>query len=230
MSMEDVIGILNHPAPAFWCANADTRTDEREYLVPIKHRCHEPLAKKVVEVLREILEPVPGADQIISFYKKHNGANLFINPRLDVAEMCILQVEHWPGQQEEVFDWLRDSEEITDFSELSDDLPYSVDRLVPVGCLNGSPDTWFLATDGAAVGKVFFWEHDGAPFPKRAYADDFFKFIMRLFEDAPDSLGGHARYTDHDVVGAKLPSGTGLYPIRYVADWRKEQRPKGGHC
>jgi hypothetical protein len=221
MCIENVMTLLNHPAPAFWCSNNTDRTDKSEYLVPVRHMGYDPLPPERHQELRDRLGPIAGADQITAFYTKHDGASLFANPSTDEGAIILLPFEEWAERQEEALDWIKIDMDYHEDGE-SPKLPFTVEKLIAIGALNWSPDTWFLATDGGAAGKVYYWRHDGEPLAAEPYADDLSEFVVRLFKDVPNCFGGIVRFTHNDAVAERPPAGTELYPLRYITDWNRE--------
>ena len=99
MGIDHVIELLNHPAPGFWCTNNGDKSDKSEYLVPVRHVHNEPLARDRFEELLDSLGRGSGADEIADFYKHHNGASLFTNPRTNEGAIFLLPLGAGAGRQ-----------------------------------------------------------------------------------------------------------------------------------
>lgn len=186
--------LLNHEDVAFLCRN--TAGGRTRFAVPVRHQWRAPAPSALLSKVRNSAPPSPGRDQLLEFYTAHDGGCLFLGKGEsdDDAPLELFSLSQLNARREGLlsyFDLPFDDDE-------DDRLPgawaYKGRSLVVLAGAESCADCYFMAMEGRAKGKVYFFDHE-LGFPERAFAPDFVTFLTRMFKRLPGTLPEGAVFT-----------------------------------
>ena len=204
---------LSDPAPGFWCYDAGDRRQRASYLARLENRPGRPATEK--ELTRAARKLGESADDILEFYRRHNGLHLyhFIDantngppPRFRILAPAItfFPIAKWAAQTRTLTEaWQKMG--LADFVESG----YLDGVAFGEICLSGN--YFVYSTSEMPRGKILYADHDEPG--REPMADGFCQFLDLICHNPVQFLnaaGCYARYDD----------GTGVQriPAKYVAD------------
>ncbi len=124
------------------------------------------------KALREPTTPL--TTELASFHQHHCGAHLFIPPGTSKGLLRMIAPAEMNNTREHMLEWESahdcfDRESIKEANRYSISLGFEPNaRIAPCkprdllvfACVDASPDTFFVVTNGPAAGKVFFFDHE----------------------------------------------------------------------
>jgi hypothetical protein len=141
------------------------------------------------------------ADQVASFYQRHDGFVLYRDTLSQAAGIELLPVEQWDAATEDMRDW---------FDHLADEPENDPDRIVTGIALATVPHSgnyFVMPIEGTSAGKVFYADHDG--WYESAFADDFDAFLAHVVREPvkllAEEVGCYTRYWDGKTDAQWIP-------------------------
>lgn len=237
MNRETIIGGLRDPAPGFVCENLRARNEKILYRVPLTHVNLSrtfgeiPDPDLVLASLRDVPK-FPGFEQFEAVFRDGNGLGLFLPAaRQDpngsaknfamgqefLGSIVLFPSHEWNSELDTMSEWFPDASEAT-----FDELPYSLEDIVPFAGVNYNPDRWFVVLRGPMAGSICWWTHDGDSVMDAPWAIDLKSWAERVWQELPDVFGGTIRFAASDAIDP-CPENAELYPVRYVRNLRDAQ-------
>lgn len=182
------------------------------FSVPVVHRGAPPAGRRAMSRLRKLLKGVPGLEQFVAVYERHDGIGLFAARKgvEDDGAVQLAPVETWAALRGEMFKWFFDG-----VKPAFQGLPYGPKDIVPFAMRNYSPDRWFVIRRGAMAGQIGFWGHDGEPLSDVPVARDLASFFVWLTEHVNEAFGGVNRYSVRVAIEPGADPFEQLFPRSY---------------
>ncbi|MBT9581816.1 SMI1/KNR4 family protein [bacterium] len=129
-------------------------------------------------------------EQLLDFYRHHDGATLFLDVTSDRAGLHLLPIGSWKRLQSVVIEL---------YGEFREEFGLEwLDHFVAFGEVPHSGNYFVMPTHGTSAGNVIYCDHEGPTFLD--WAPDFHTFL-RLFLDSPCEqiyqLGSFLRFDEH---------------------------------
>jgi hypothetical protein len=187
MSLAKLNELLAHPAPGFICEGAG-ETGAKKFLAKITHEALGPASASDLSKLEAMIPS--GAEQLLAFYKIHDGVILYKDTVDDAEGVELFAVENMEEGTNELREWLDTIEEEDDGNKLK--------SAIAIGQVPHSGNYFAMPVEGLGVGKVFYVDHDD--WSEEPFANSFDEFVDRITTSPAkllaEDLGCYARYSD----------------------------------
>ncbi|MCB1602378.1 MAG: hypothetical protein KDI60_18825 [Xanthomonadales bacterium] len=196
--------LITAPNPRVLAANAEDAErglTHRALTLPVMHIAYAGISDDTVAELRR--KHGTAADELLSVYQRHNGAELFQFE--GESGFCLAPEREWPELLAQAIDW---AETVT-WQDATDEIPAYLYTAIAFGYIPGDSERWLLITEGQHAGKIMLSDTDLIEDQPRF--ESFSQFAATLLNDAGRVIGsgGYIRY----LVGEDE-----LYPIRLSDD------------
>jgi len=159
-------------------------------------------AKKVVDFRHLVSppvhgEPLPSVGRLADFYDTFGSVVFYADEKTGDAAVHIASPNEWPALREYFDGWF---EHITD-GERKEYLPPWLDTCMVIGEMPHTGNYIVMPTEGAEVGRVFEFDHDG--FESREQAPDLVDYAWRLLDidgSRLASFASHMRFVEGDPM------------------------------
>ena len=189
MSAEILEKFAAAPAPGFRCYAAGDKLGAT-FLAKVRHILNRPASAKAIAQIHRILGRY--ADQVATFYERHNGFVLYRDMLSEAAGIELLPVAKWKRATGDM---------LSTFDYLADDPANDPDHILTGIAIAESPHSgnyFVMPVEGPAAGKIFYADHDG--WYESAFASDFHKFLVHVTRQPVnllnEELGCYTRYSD----------------------------------
>ena len=177
-NMKDFLKHLADVAPGFRCYDGNDPQESLKLDVRIAHKLGEPAGSKELNKISKGIGD--GAAQIVEFYERHNGVQLYCQN--DAPALEFFPVGQWRVKQKEMEQWLFEPDQAFEFQK----------KGTVFGEVSDSGNYFVLYQ-----GEVYYSNHDGGD--DTPVAGSFFAFLTRICSDPAKFLrdvGGYTRYQD----------------------------------
>ncbi|GHT92912.1 hypothetical protein AGMMS49545_11250 [Betaproteobacteria bacterium] len=182
MSVQDFLKKINRKNQKFQCFVCDDDGEALNLTVAISNQLNPPAAESDLLKIKSLIPN--GNEEIVDFYKIHNGISLFCNKETKGIEL--FSIDDLERQNEGWKDWtfgmVEDEDELYDFEKYG----------VAFGEISQSGNYFILYE-----GKVFYFDHDGGG--EDIIGESFNDFLLKIVENPPGFLrdmGCYTRYED----------------------------------
>lgn len=201
---------LAAPAPGFICRVRATPKSPARKTIQIHHRLGPPLTAAALKQAARRVGRSSGS--LLEFYRKHDGAELFLDPASTECGVRLFPASEWPAATER----LRN----TFPAQGPHPPPDILDRCVAIGESSGSLHILAVVTRGPEAGSIVMSDHERLVLDELA---DGFSDLLCLIVSDPETflrveLGADLAYRDGKTAREWTP-------IRYVPDARKPSFP-----
>lgn len=184
---------IGAPQPVFLCRVSG---EPEEIVVPLRHIVGAPAPARALDEIRQRFGA--HADQLLEFYARHDGFELYADEHGDTAGVVLYPVGEWTTATEGFRVWFPQNSS-TDPSEDPD----HVRSGIAIGSVPNSGNYFVMPTDGPSAGQVFYVPH-GSWYDEE-FATDFDGLLRRVIESPvkllTEELGCYARYEN----GTSIP-------------------------
>lgn len=190
--------LTNAPAPGFRCFAAGKESGTR-FLATVRHILNPSASSESLAQIQQMLGD--HADQITTFYKRHDGCVLYRDTKSEAAGIELLPVGQWEAATADMRDW---------FDHLLDEPENDPDHIVTgisIATVPHSGNYFVMPVEGPSAGKIFYADHDG--WYESAFADDFNGFLERVSREPvkllAEDVGCYTRYWDGETSAQWIP-------------------------
>jgi hypothetical protein len=198
MTPQELEEFAKAPASGFRCFAAGDESGPR-FLARIRHALNPPAPPASVARIGEILGS--HADQVVAFYRHHNGFVLYLDTRSDAAGIELFRVEDWEEATTDMRTW---------FEDVLHDPEKDPDHIftgIAIATVPHSANYFVMPIEGPSAGKLFYADHDG--WYESAFAEDFSGFLTRVTREPvkllAEDLGCYTRYSDGETDSQWIP-------------------------
>lgn len=171
-SVDELRLFCGRPNQRFVCSPAGDHGQTRAFCVTHRLRPAAPIS-----ALGEFEENL-FTEQLVDFYRYHDGAVLFKDLDSDEAGLELLPLASWKKLHAAIIEMYGEFRDECDLEWL--------DHFVAFAEAPHSGNYFIMPTDGPSAGQVIYCDHDGPNF--QTWAPDFHSFLRQFMDDPADQI------------------------------------------